>query len=166
MPCLPAVAWCVRHVIIRRLFSYPLLCTMGRKGSILQIPSTTNLISCLPGYSCKHTEKIPVLDFSIFLWVVQPSNEPVNKTSEAELGQTMQALRRSCRDMRAPSIFLCFSSTIFCDSIIASAIFPSNIANFARIDRNLSRALMTSFSWNSHASESSCNSLEVLSRPW
>lgn len=41
---MPVVACICRHVIIRRLFSYPLLCTMGRKGSILQIPSTMNLI--------------------------------------------------------------------------------------------------------------------------
>lgn len=38
--------------------------------------------------------------------------------------------------------------------ITARAIFPSNTANFARIDRNLSWAFIISFSWNSHASDS------------
>lgn len=52
-----------------------------------------------------------------------------------------------------------------CAYIIVNAIFPSNTANFARIDRNLSLAFMISFSWNSQVSESLCKSSDKPSKP-
>nr|GME04009.1 hypothetical protein Iba_scaffold1421CG1100 [Ipomoea batatas] len=65
---------------------------MGRRGSILHSPSTMNLICRLPGYNFKRKEKTPVLNFSIFLCNQIPSKEPVRRTSEAGLGQTIWAL--------------------------------------------------------------------------
>lgn len=45
--------------------------------------------------------------------------------------------------------------------IVAKVIFPCRMASLALSDLNLSLALMTSFSWNSSASERLCNSLEL-----
>lgn len=84
------------QVIIRRLFSCPLLCTRGRSGSIFQTPSTINLIcttgkfvfvfmrmmrklhrvinwlltSYLPGYNFRYKEKIPQPELSILLCMI------------------------------------------------------------------------------------------------
>jgi hypothetical protein len=77
------------QVTVRRLFSCPLLLTRGRRGSFLQTPSTINLISYLPGYNLRFKEKVPLSDLSILLWLVQPSKDPVNRTSEAGLDHTI-----------------------------------------------------------------------------
>ena len=99
-----------------------------------------------PGYSFSVKEETPFCAFFIFLcfqnhktnlsrceglcfirffffyrckltWVDQPSNEPVSKTSEAELGHTMDAVRSNRKALLAWSIFLCFSLTILCASL-------------------------------------------------
>lgn len=49
--------------------------------------------------------------------MVQPSKDPTNRTSEAELGQTTQVVRRRCKALRPLSILFCFSSIFFCASL-------------------------------------------------
>jgi hypothetical protein len=51
------------------------------------------------------------------IWGPVPSNDPTKSTSEAELGQIMQVVRRSRKALQASSILFCFSSTTFWASL-------------------------------------------------
>lgn len=50
-------------------------------------------------------------------WLIQPSNDPAKRTSEAELAQTMHTVCRRRKAFFASIIFFCFSSTSFCTSL-------------------------------------------------
>jgi hypothetical protein len=54
-------------------------------GSIIR----QTITSYLPGYNLRFKEKVPLSDLSILLWLVQPSKDPVNRTSEAGLDHTI-----------------------------------------------------------------------------